>query len=241
MGEGPILSPRPRLSSPQIPGFPGFGAPPPSDRTDQPSEQPLQLRGVLPEPSGHAAAGPRGATAQAPAEQGPHVLDERPPVQLGHQRLGTGEAARGCEPSMTLSPRFPPARAPPGTQREPLPAPSPQAVLLTPYGEPDLLPNQPEGPAPKGCPIPALSGFLRSSTSQRPQPCRQPPPPLHPDTRGHPLRRPQIERHLSLPDRVAPHLEEVSPSRALWLPSALAPRPPGFHPAPLPRPSRRTW
>ena len=67
---------------------------------------------------------------------------------------------------------------------------------------------------------PSPLSFLRSSTSQRPQSCRQPPPPLHPDTRGHPPRRPQIERHLSLPNRVAPHLEEVSPSRALWLPSA---------------------
>ena len=141
---------------------------------------------------------------------------------------------------MTLSPRFPPARAhsgyPTGTPTSPQSPGSPPDSL---WGTPDLLPNQPASPpAPKGCPIPALSGFLLSSTSQRPPPCGQPSPPLHPDTRGHPPRRPQNERHLSLPDRVAPHLEEVSPCRALWLLSALASWLPGFHPAPLPPPKQ---
>lgn len=48
--------------------------PHPHSHTHQPPEQPLELRRVLPESPGHAAAGPRRAAAQAPAEQGPHVL-----------------------------------------------------------------------------------------------------------------------------------------------------------------------
>lgn len=59
--------------------------------TDQAPEQPLQLRRVLPEPPGHTAAGPRRVAAQAATEQGPHVLDQRAPVQLGHQGLGAAE------------------------------------------------------------------------------------------------------------------------------------------------------
>lgn len=60
-----------------------------SDKTLQPPKQPLQLRRVLAEPPGHAAAGPRRATAQAPSEQWPHVLHQSPPVQLSHQNLET--------------------------------------------------------------------------------------------------------------------------------------------------------
>lgn len=140
---------------------------------------------------------------------------------------------------MTLSPRFPPARAHPGYPTGTPPCPqstgSPPDSLS---GTPVLLPNQPaKPPAPKGCPIPALSAFSGAPPPRGPNPAGTPLPRYTPIPVGTLRADPRLSATY-LPNRVAPHLEEVSPSRALWLPSAPRPTASRVPPRTPPRPKQ---